>query len=87
LSVDIPTPERHSGTMTGSQPSVLDEVYGAQALGALLAGDLESALDAFGRAPTRYVAGFLCRLGLLMPGISARLACGLARRRLSRLRG
>ena len=73
--------------MTGPPPSVLDEIYGAQALGALLAGDLESALDALGPASTRYVAGFLCRLALLMPSISAHLACGLARRRLSRLRG
>ena len=73
--------------MTGPQPSVPDEIYGAQALGSLLAGDLESALDALGPASTRYVAGFLCRLGLLMPSISARLAYGLARRRLSRLRG
>ena len=86
LPVDIPPPGRHCGAMIGSSPSVLDEIYGAQALGALLAGDLESALDALGRASTRYVAGFLCRLGLLMPSVSARLACGLARRRLSRLR-
>ena len=68
--------------MMGPPCSVLDELYGAQAMRALLAGDLESALDALGRASTRYVAGFLCRLGLLMPSISARLACGLARRRL-----
>ena len=31
--------------MTGPPPSVLDEIYGVQALGALLVGDLESALD------------------------------------------
>ena len=87
LPVDIALPERHSGSMTGRRHSVLDETCGAQALGALLAGDLESALDALGRASTRYIAGFLCRLGLLMPSISVRLACGLVRRRLSRLRG
>ena len=62
-------------------------IFIVQTIGALLAGDLESALDALGSASTRYVAGFLCRLGLLMPSISARLACGLARHRLSRLRG
>ena len=73
--------------MTSHRPSVLDETYGAQALGALLAGDCESALDALGRTSTRYLAGFLCRLGLLMPSISVRLACGLLRRRLARLRG
>jgi len=86
LPVDIPPPGRHSGTMVGSPPSALDEIYGAQALGALLAGDLKSALDALGPASTRYIVGFLCRLGLLMPSVSARLACGLASRRLSRLR-
>ena len=55
--------------MSGPPPSVLDEICGAQALRALLAGDIELALDALGPASTRYVTGFLCLLGLLMPNI------------------
>lgn len=44
-----------------------------------ISGPPLSVLYALGPTSTRYVAGFLCRLGLLMPRISARLACGLAR--------
>ena len=60
-----------------------DEVHGAQAAGALLAGDFDGATDALERVSWRYLAGFLLRLGLLRPSVSARLAFRLATRRLA----
>ena len=63
------------------RPSVLDELYGASALGALLAGDLEGAAKALDPASGRYLLAFLSRLALLMPGVALRLAVRTARRR------
>ena len=68
--------------MVVRKPSPLDEADGASAAGALLVGDLDAAVDALERVSPRYLAGFLWRLGLLMPSISFRLAWRLARRRL-----
>ena len=86
LSMDILSPAHHSGNMSDPSTSVFDQIYGAQAPKALLAGNRESALNVLARASTRYVAEFLFRFGLLVPSILARLICELAHRRLSRLR-
>lgn len=80
--MDAPWPGCDPGPVNARKPSPLDELDGARAAGALLVGDLEEAVDARERVSTRYVAGFLCRLGFLMPSVSLRLAWKLARRRL-----
>ena len=67
--------------MVPRHPSVLDEIDGARALGALLAGDLPGAVDALERASVRYLVGFFCRVALLTPSVSLRLAWRVARRR------
>lgn len=63
---------------------MLDEIYGARVLGALLDGDLDGAVDALDLVSTRYLFGLLVRLGLLMPSVSIRLGYRVACRRLSR---
>ena len=86
MPVDGPWSVGDASPMSGLPPSALDFVHGARAAGALLAGDREAALDTLARASTRYVAGFVCRLALITPGISLRLALGVARRRVLRSR-
>ena len=58
-----------------------DEVHGARAAGSLLVGDLGEAEAEFVRVRTRYLAGFLARLALLVPGVSLRLAWRVGVRR------
>ena len=69
-----------SGPMHARPP--LDEVYGARALGALLIGDLAGAVDAPGLVSTEYLVGFFCRLALVAPSVSVRLAYRVWHRRL-----
>ena len=69
--------------MASPPPSVLDEIYGAQALGEIFAADLEGAVKALDRASTRYLPGFFCRLALLSPGIALHLAGKVARLRIA----
>ena len=71
-------------TMKRRPPSVLDELDGARALGALLAGDLEGAVEALDFVSVRYLVGLLLRLALLAPSVSVRIGYRLARRRLAR---
>lgn len=68
--------------MDTRRPSSLDEADGMSAVGAIFVGDLEGAVDALEKASARYLAGFLWRLGLLMPSVSFRLVWRFARRRL-----
>ena len=68
--------------MASRKPSALDEIDGASALGALLAGDLDEAAEALDSASARYLVGFFCRLALLMPSVAMRLAYRTLRRRL-----
>ena len=84
MPVDGPRSVGDASPMPGPPPSALDVLHGASAAGALLAGDREAALDALARASTRYVAGFVCRLALIAPGVSLRLALGVVRRRVVR---
>ena len=70
--------------MVFRHPSVLDEIDGARALGALLVGDLPGAVDALERASVRYLVGFFCRVALLAPSVSFRLAWRVAHRRCAR---
>ena len=58
-----------------------DEVHGARAAGSLLFGDLGEAEAELVRVRTRYLAGFLARLALLVPGVSLRLAWRVGLRR------
>ena len=51
------------------------------AVGSLIVGDLESAVAELGSLRTRYLVGFLCRLAILMPTISLRLAWRVGGRR------
>ena len=51
-----------------------DEVHGARAAGALLVGDLASAAADLACVRTRYLVGFLCRLAVVAPSVSLRLA-------------
>ena len=71
-------------TMKRRPPSVLDELDGAKALGALLVGDLDGAVEALESVPTRYLLGLLLRLSMLSPTVSVRIGYHLARRHLSR---
>ena len=54
--------------------SVSDEVHGLRAIGSLVAGDFDAALAELERTSTRYLVGFLFRLGLLTPSVALRLA-------------
>ena len=67
--------------MPVQRASVLDQIYGAKALGALLEGDLEGAAEALDPVAARYLVGFFCRLGLIMPSVAPRLAVRTVRRR------
>ena len=58
-----------------------DEVHGARAAGSLLAGDLESAEAALVRVRARYLLRCLCRLAVVTPEVSLRLAWRVASRR------
>ena len=58
-----------------------DEVHGARAAGSLLAGDLELAEAELARVRPRYLVRFLCRLAVVMPGISLCLGWRVAARR------
>ena len=58
-----------------------DEVHGACAVSSLVVGDLESAAAELGSVRTRYLVGFLCRLAMLMPTVSLRLAWRVGARR------
>ena len=67
--------------MEDPRPTLPDEVHGARAMGSLVVGDLESAAAELGSVQTRYLFGFLCRLAILMPTISLRLAWRVGARR------
>ena len=58
-----------------------DEVHGARAAGSLLAGDLEGAEAELARVRAQYLMRFLCRLAVVTPGVSLRLAWRVAARR------
>ena len=70
--------------MFGPRPSVLDQVHGVRAAGALLAGELDEAEEALTAVSNRYLAAFCLRLALITPGVALRLASRIARRRLVR---
>ena len=70
--------------MNSPRPSILDQVHGARAAGALLAGELDEAEEALTAVSTRYLAAFCLRLALITPRVALRLASRIARRRLVR---
>ena len=82
--MDVSAPGCNPRRMRAPEPFVLDEIYGARALGALLAGNLEGAEDALKLVSNRYLVGLLVRLGLLMPSVAIRLGYRVVQRRLSR---
>jgi len=79
--MDVRRPGCESVPVSVRKPSLLDEIDGARAAGSMLVGDLDGAVDALERVSTRYLAGFLWRLGILMPSVALCLAWRLARRR------
>ena len=56
------------------QSATIDEVLGLRALAALLEGDLDRATEALAAARRGYRAAFLCRLAIVVPTASIRLA-------------
>ena len=70
--------------MFGPRPSVLDQVHGARAAAALLAGELDEAEEALTAVSTRYLAAFCLPLAFITPGVALLLASSIARRRLVR---
>ena len=87
--MDEASPGCDLGRMEDPRPTLPDEVHGARAAGSLVVGDLESAAAELGSVRTRYLVGFLCRLAILMPTVSLRLAWQVGARRWldSRARG
>ena len=71
--------------MPAQRHSVFDQACGTCALEALLEGDLDGAAEALDQTAVRYLVGFFCRLGLIMPTVAMRLAYRTARRRLPAL--
>lgn len=70
----------HGHVMDDGFHRLPDEVHGARAAGSLLAGDLEGAETELTRVRTRYLVRFHCRLAVVTPGISLRLAWRVAAR-------
>ena len=68
--------------MADRKRTVLDEVHGARAVAELVVGDLGSAVAELEAVSTRYLVGFLGRLAIIVPSVSARLAWSLGSRRL-----
>ena len=58
-----------------------DEVHGTRAAGALLAGELDEAVDALEPVSYRYLFGFCLRLAVVTPSVSLRIAWRVSRRR------
>ena len=56
------------------QPTTIDEALGLRALAALLDGDLDGATEALAAVRCRYRVAFLCRLVVVVPTASIRLA-------------
>lgn len=56
------------------QPETIDEALGLRALAALLDGDLGGAARILAAARRGYRAAFLCRLAVVVPVASIRLA-------------
>ena len=79
--MDESRPGCHLGYMESPRSALPDEVHGARAAGALLVGDLASAEADLACARTRYLAGFLCRLAVIAPSVSLRLAWRVGARR------
>ena len=55
-------------------PATIDEASGLRALAALLDGDLDRATEALAVARRGYRVAFLCRLAVVVPTASIRLA-------------
>ena len=74
-------PECHFDPMNHPRFALPDEVHGARAVGSLIVGDLEAAEAELALTGARYLAGFLCRLAVIMPSVALRLAWHLGVRR------
>lgn len=81
LPMDTPLEPCELVGMDVERSRLPDEVHGARAAGSLLVGDLVEAEAELVRVRTRYLVGFLARLGLLVPGVSLRLAWRVGVRR------
>ena len=67
--------------MADLHPTTIDEALGLRALCALLDGDLDPAADALAAARLGYKVAFLCRLAVVFPSVTLRLAWRLLARR------
>ena len=67
--------------MDGQRSRLPDEVHGARAAGSLLVGDLAGAKAELAHVRTRYLAGFLARLGVVAPSVALRLVWRVGVRR------
>lgn len=83
-SIDPPGSVCDATPMDSGRSPLPDVVNGARAAGALIAGDLIDAVVELEQVSMRYLIGFFCRLALLTPGVSLRLAWRVARRRFAR---
>ncbi len=68
---------RHPVAMADHPLTAIDEALGLRALAAVLDGDLDAAAAALTATRLRYRLGLLCRLALILPSVSLRLACTL----------
>ena len=79
---------RQASSMADRKRTVLDELHGARAVAELVVGDLGSVVTELEPVSTRYLVGFLGRLAIFVPSVSARVAWSVGSRRLrQRLRG
>ena len=69
--------------MVARRSTLPDEVHGARAAGALLAGDLDDAVDALAPASNGYLVRFHMRLAMVAPTMSIRLALRIVRTRMT----
>ena len=81
-SIDADPVRCHCARMDQERSALPDEVHGARAVGAVLVGDLKAAEADLASARMSYRVGFLCRLAVVSPGVSLRLASRLVLRRL-----
>ena len=68
--------------MASRRTQLPDEVHGARAAGALLAGELDEVVEALLPVSNRYLVGFFLRFSVVSPGLALRLAWRVSRQRM-----
>ena len=67
--MDMGPLRRHRGSMDRRAP-LPDEVHGARAVGSLVLGDIGAAESELALTGVRYLAGFHCRLAVIVPSVA-----------------